>query len=81
MKTTDNRQPDYGDFSDRSEIADTLIQVMENCPRWKVLPPWARQSLREIAGKISRLLNGDHMKADSWHDIQGYAYLAERECK
>jgi hypothetical protein len=54
---------------------------MENTPRWKVLPPWARQSLREIAGKISRALNGNHLKADTWHDISGYAELAERECE
>ena len=30
-----------------------------------------------ILSKISRLVTGDPAHKDSWHDIQGYAKLAE----
>jgi len=79
-KTTDDRQPDYGSFYDRAEIADEIIAALEGSENWEDMPSWARQSLREIAGKMSRIVNGDPLKADSWHDIAGYSELAEREC-
>ncbi len=33
-----------------------------------------------IADKIARILNGDPNYKDNWHDIQGYAKLAEDRC-
>ena len=79
-KTTEDRQPDYGSFYDRAEIADEIIETLESSENWESMPSWARQSLREIAGKMSRIVNGDPLKADSWHDIAGYSELAESEC-
>jgi len=39
-----------------------------------------REALEMIAHKIGRILNGDPNYADSWHDIAGYAKLAETAC-
>lgn len=38
-----------------------------------------RYCLDMIAMKLSRLVAGDQNKADTWHDIAGYATLAEEE--
>ncbi len=34
-----------------------------------------------ICLKISRIVTGDPEHPDNWHDIAGYATLAERECR
>lgn len=84
----------YGDFSDNAEIADALLTVFtgqiihratgETVPtNWENLDPIKRQALVNIAGKISRILSpsADPEYRDNWHDIQGYAKLAEERCK
>lgn len=35
----------------------------------------------DIADKIARILNGDPEYRDNWHDIAGYAKLAEDRCQ
>ena len=37
------------------------------------------EALDMIFSKISRIINGDANHSDSWHDIAGYALLAEKE--
>lgn len=44
---------------------------------WEYLDPVKRQALTVIADKIARILSGDPNYDDNWHDIQGYAKLAE----
>ena len=74
------RGADYGDYAAGSQIADELMQIMEEAPNWRHLSAAQRQSLRMIACKASRLLNGNPDHVDSWRDIAGYASLAERDC-
>lgn len=71
------RQPDYGSFDSRAKIADGIIRAMEASEFWDDKPARVRQALREIAGKMSRIINGDHDKADSWDDIGGYAEIGK----
>lgn len=71
----------YGDFTDHAVIADGIIACMEAAPGWANLKPHQRQALRVIADKQARILNGDPEYHDNWHDIQGYAKLAEERCK
>lgn len=75
----------YGDFTDHADVAQQLQDVM----RWREMDPragWARlssvqrQALTVIADKIARILTGDPDYTDNWHDIQGYAKLAEDRC-
>lgn len=70
----------YGDFSDHAVIAQDLQDVMRGTPGWAKLDASKRQSLTVIADKIARILNGDPEYRDNWHDIQGYAKLAEDRC-
>lgn len=91
-KTLAERGGRYGDFSDHAKIAQDLQKVMHNARRaspvvghpdafkvgsWEVLSDVQRQALTVIADKIARILSGDPNYSDNWHDIQGYAKLAE----
>lgn len=71
----------YGDFSDHAAISQDLQNVMAATPGWQKLDAVKRQALQVIADKIARILNGDPEYRDNWHDIQGYAKLAEDRCK
>lgn len=70
----------YGDFSDHAVIAQTLQDAIRATRGWKFCSPDKRQALTVIADKIARILNGDPEYRDNWHDIQGYAKLAEDRC-
>ena len=74
----------YGDFTDRARIADALHGILiGDTPAgkfntsWGTMKPFQRQALRVIVDKLARILNGDPDYVDNWHDIQGYAKLAE----
>jgi hypothetical protein len=80
----------YGDFTDHAAITEDFITLMQFRVRgdtlliertgWQRLSAVQRQALRVIADKIARILNGDPNYLDNWHDIQGYAKLAEDRC-
>jgi hypothetical protein len=70
----------YGDFSDHAFRAQELQDAMRSAPGWENLDANKRQALTVIADKIARILTGDPEYKDNWHDIQGYAKLAEDRC-
>lgn len=71
----------YGDFTDNAAISQDLKRAMSGCKGWSLLNDVQREALTMIAQKIARILNGDPNYKDNWHDIQGYARLAEERCK
>lgn len=71
----------YGDFTDHATIAQSLQNGMRCTAGWDRLSADKKQSLTVIADKIARILNGDPEYKDNWHDIAGYAKLAEDRCK
>lgn len=71
----------YGDFTDHAQIVQDLKMVMCASANWQSLSNCKKQALEVIADKIGRILNGDPEYQDNWHDIQGYAKLAEDRCK
>lgn len=71
----------YGDFTDHAKIAQNLQSVMRLTTGWDRLSADKQQALTVIADKIARILNGDPEYRDNWHDIAGYAKLAEDRCK
>lgn len=79
-KTLAERGARYGDFTDHAIIAQNLQTIMRESDGWTRLTPDKRQALTVIADKIARILNGDPNYRDNWHDIQGYAKLAEERC-
>jgi len=86
-KTLAERGARYGDFTDHAELAQALQEVMHGRGEpfvhdgWDKLTADKKQALTVIADKIARILTGDPEYADNWHDIQGYAKLAEVRCR
>lgn len=71
----------YGEFALHATIAQMLQDIMRTPTGWGRLSFVQRQALTVIADKIARILNGDPNYRDNWHDIQGYAKLAEDRCE
>ena len=80
-KTLEERGARYGDFTDHALIAQEIQDVMRAAPGWGRLTAVQRQALTVIADKQARILSGDPNYTDNWHDIQGYAKLAEDRCQ
>jgi len=84
----------YGDFTNHARVAQRLQETMRDSGAthvagetfmsvntgWHALSAVQRQALTVIADKIARILTGDPNYTDNWHDIQGYAKLAEDRC-
>lgn len=70
----------YGEFSNNARAAQKMKDTMREEPGWHRLTFAHRQSLDIICDKISRVLSGDPNYIDNWHDIAGYAKLAEDRC-
>jgi len=86
-ETLAERGSRYGDFTNHAEIAQELQDSFRREKKthfsregWERLSPVQRQALTVIADKIARILSGDPNYKDNWHDIQGYAKLAEDRC-
>jgi hypothetical protein len=70
----------YGDFTDHARISEAVMQALMSGMGWQRASPAQREALRIISNKLGRIVNGDPNYADSWHDIAGYARLAEARC-
>jgi hypothetical protein len=73
--TLSTREGQYGRYETVSQISQDIKKTMRQSPNYYIMPDYARESLDMIANKMARLLNGDFMLNDSWHDISGYSAL------
>lgn len=72
----------YGDYRDVAASAQRIKRAMQEGPGWATLSDDKKESLDMIANKIARIISGgDSDYADNWHDIGGYAKLAEDRCR
>lgn len=78
--TLAEREKSYGDYSGVARTSQTLKLFYRATEHWDSLNCQQRESLDMIASKIARILNGNPHHKDSWHDIAGYAKLAEDAC-
>ena len=69
----------HGDFSESAEYVQYVKDMMRQQLNWYEMPEHQREALDMIQHKIGRILHGDYMHQDNWHDIQGYAKLVEEE--
>lgn len=87
QETLNARGERYGDFTDNARISQQLKQLIMCESDGKLREGYRRcnfvqrEALEMIAQKIARILNGNPNYKDNWHDIQGYARLAEERCK
>lgn len=52
---------------------------LRTAPRWNDLTAVQSEALDNMASKIARAVCGDPREVDHWHDLGGYAGLAEKE--
>lgn len=76
-KTIKERGSVHGCYRDQCGVAETIEAAMRAGKNWASLNPCQMQAMKMIAVKIARILTGDPDFSDHWHDIAGYATLAE----
>lgn len=69
----------HGDFATNAHIAQGVKTFCANQPGYDNLTEVQREAIDLIATKLARILSGANNAIDNWHDIAGYATLAEME--
>jgi hypothetical protein len=76
--TLESREAQYGAFENNSRVSQSIKEAFRSSKAWHMHRSDVRESLEMIANKLSRILSTPVEKADSWHDIAGYATLVEQ---
>jgi len=77
--TLKEREAVHGDFEANAQLSQTLKRVMHDGSLAGIsLSHVQAEALEVICAKIARICTGDPGHADHWHDIAGYAKLAEK---
>ena len=77
-ETLNTRHRTHGDFDKNASSSQQLKnQVRTHAGFVSGCRPEQREALEMICVKIARILQGDPNCVEHWHDIQGYARLAE----
>jgi len=79
--TLHQRSSTHGDFAENARTAQALKNYMHSSDNWLDMSSTQQEALENICQKIARILVGNPNHADNWHDIAGYATLAEKELK
>ncbi len=77
-RTLNQRGTQYGPAREQWALAQRIKGAMRSTERFHVLSPVEAEALDQIATKISRLISGLPEQHDTWHDIAGYATVAEQ---
>jgi hypothetical protein len=82
--TLDEREKTHGSFENVAECAIRLRRVVSLCLRDfhddHHISYVQEEALHMICSKIGRILAGNPNCKEHWHDIAGYATLAEQVC-
>ncbi len=76
-QTLADRMKTHGDFTDHSKTSQALKEVAFKGSKAPLLTPVQVEALEMILHKVARIVEGNPNHADNWHDIGGYAKLAE----
>ncbi len=69
------RNKSYGHFSEQAKQEQIIKTAFTKGKNWTELRDDQRSALEMLAVKLSRILTGDMLHFDSWHDIEGYIRL------
>ena len=78
QETLEERKETHGDFAVNAEFTQRLKFLCRNSQLVQLSHVQA-EALDNICQKLGRIITGNPNHADNWHDIAGYATLAERE--
>ena len=70
----------HGEFSVNAQISQDLKDILRASPGWASLSKDKQEALDMIMHKSARICTGNANEPDHWHDIGGYAKLAEDRC-
>ena len=79
QETLAQRQSTHGDFKHNAAASRALKACVQEHTGVN-LTDVQLEALDNICQKMARIISGNPNHADNWHDIAGYAALAEREC-
>ena len=79
--TLAQRESTYGDYEDVAKISQFIKETLRDGKQYHNLKSFQLESLDMICNKMARIVNGDPLYHDSWHDIQGYAKLVADKLK
>lgn len=75
--TLKQRGTTHGDFEVNSAVSQGIRDALK-LGNYEQLPPVMREALDMFGHKMARICSGNPMEPDHWHDIAGYATLAEQ---
>ena len=78
-QTLQDRNGTHGDYKEQAAMGEAIREVMMQGKNWGALTTSQRDCLIMVSVKISRILTGDQNHVDSWHDMQGYPRLVEKD--
>lgn len=79
-ETLTERETRYGSYKNHAETTQLLKSAVQEHPNYYDMSSDKRESVEMILHKIARIINGNPDYKDNWHDIAGYATLAEKGC-
>lgn len=79
VETLNDREPKYGDFGELAKAVQAYKAAIRHAPSWVKMTAVQREAAEMIVLKLCRIVYGDPLHFDSWHDIAGYATLAAEE--
>lgn len=75
------RESVYGPFEVHAEAEQDILEAVQKQPGWAKLNKVQKSAMQMIVHKMARILNNSADYDDNWHDISGYATLAEKDIK
>jgi Domain of unknown function (DUF6378) len=79
LETLNDHETKYGDFGELAKAIQAYKSAIRHAPSWIKMTATQREAAEMIALKLCRIVYGDPLHFDSWHDIAGYATLAVEE--
>lgn len=67
----------HGDFVSSAVFKDAVGKIIRMTPNYDRMDAACHQAMFMIVEKMGRILYGDPIFADHWHDISGYAKLID----
>ena len=75
------RESVYGPFEVHAKAEQAMLKAMRSQPGWENFNDVQKSAAEMIVHKLARCLNASPDYSDNWHDIAGYATLAENDIK
>lgn len=79
QSTLNDHEAKYGDFGELAKAIQAYKSAIRHAPSWPKMTAVQREAAEMIATKLCRIVYGNPLHFDSWHDIAGYATLAGEE--